>query len=455
MQFKSQNIFTKELLKTYNYLSSIELEEKLQNTLEANIFWRLVPLKTRIEKCLALADLIDKQYYELAKWASIEMGKPITQAEGEVKKCAFVCRYYAKNIEIYLKSKSFDLEGFKAEVVYEPLGTIFGIMPWNYPFWQVFRYALPALLSGNTVLLKHAPNLPQCALAIENLFLEAGFDNNVFQNLLIGHNQAEKVMKDNRVSAITFTGSAKAGRIIGSIAGSALKKSVLELGGSDPFIVLKDADLDKTAKFAVASRFNNAGQICIASKRWIVDETIADKFLAKTIEHIKKWTIGNPLLRETAIGPMARFDLKQQLIGQVQKSIEMGANVLFGNLEKSKTDNNFFSPMILGNIKKEMPAACEELFGPVATFYTFKTEEEAINLANDTQYGLGAAIWTEDRKKAKLYASQIATGTVAINGTVSSHPALPFGGVKNSGYGRELGLWGIYEFVNVKTVTIR
>ncbi|MCL4136915.1 UNVERIFIED_CONTAM: hypothetical protein GTU68_004225 [Idotea baltica] len=455
MQFISCNPFNNELLKTFNFKTSAELELALVNSSNAFINWRNTTLNHKIQCVENLANLIAERYKDLAKLSAIEMGKPITQAEDEVKKCAFVCRYYAENIEKYLTLHKFKLEGFNAEVVFEPLGAILGIMPWNYPYWQVFRYAIPALLSGNIVLLKHAPNLPQCALAIEKLFTDAGFSNGVFQNLFISHQQTEQVIKDKRIAAVTFTGSAKAGAIIGALAGGALKKSVLELGGSDPFIVLKNANIEKAAKFAVKARFNNAGQICIAAKRWIVHEKVAEEFLNHAINFISEWKIGNPIEADVNMGPLARTDLKENLVRQVKKSIEMGAKVLHGNFGDSKHGSNFFNPIILGNVTKEMPAGCEELFGPVATLYTFKTEQEAIDLANDTEYGLGAAIWTSNKENAKELASKIETGTVAINGTVSSHPALPFGGVKQSGYGRELGLWGLQEFVNVKTITIR
>lgn len=455
MQFKSLNPYSGVLMSTYNFLSEEALTNKLAATVTARKNWQNTSLAHRINCLEKLAKLIDERYHELAKLSSLEMGKPIIEAEGEVKKCAFVCRYYCKHIEAYLQPKKFELEDFKAEVVSEPLGVIFGIMPWNYPYWQVFRYAVPALLSGNIVLLKHAPNLPQCALAIEQIFIDAGFDKQVFQNLFISHQQAENVIKDVRVAAVTFTGSGAAGKKIGALAGEALKKSVLELGGSDPFIVLEDADIDKAAKMAVAARFSNAGQICIAAKRWLVHEKIAEDFLNKAKEEIANWQLGNPLEKTTRIGPMARYDLREKLVNQVKKSIDLGAKILYGTLNTTEHSTNFFEPIILGNITNEMPAGTEELFGGVATFYTFKNEEEAINLANDTEFGLGAAIWTKDKEKARKLAKQIETGTVAINGTVSSHPALPFGGVKNSGYGRELGLWGFNEFINVKTITIR
>lgn len=455
MQFKSINPYNNSLLKSVNFISDNSLELQLSKAQAANKSWRITTIQERIDRILNLAELVEKNFHELAKLSSLEMGKPIVQAEGEVKKCAFVSRYYAENIHSFLESKHFELEGFNAKVVLEPLGTIFGIMPWNYPYWQVFRYAVPCLLSGNTVLLKHAPNLPQCASAIEQLFIDAGFNNNEFQNLYISHHQAEKVIQDKRVAAVTFTGSARTGRSIGASAGKALKKSVLELGGSDPFIVLEDANVKKAAQFAVKSRFNNAGQICIASKRWLVHDAVKDTFLKEAIDYLKTWQYGDPLDRSTDIGPMARQDLKQKLVHQVENLINDGAKIVHGSLNKNLHNGNYFEPLILENIDLSKASAQEELFGPVACLFTFSTEQEAIEMANNTEYGLGAAIWTENRDKALELSAKIETGTVAINGTVSSHPALPFGGVKNSGYGRELSLWGIYEFVNIKTLTIR
>jgi len=381
------------------------------------------------------------------------MGKPISQSVGEVKKCANVCRFYAEKAEGFLQDETIQTQASKSFVSYEPLGIILAIMPWNFPFWQVFRFAAPALMAGNVGLLKHASNVPQCALAIEEIFLKAGFPAGAFTSILVGSDKIAKLLQDDRIQAATLTGSEGAGSKVAEVAGREIKKVVLELGGSDAFIVLEDADLDEAVETAVNSRMINTGQSCIAAKRFIVAESVADAFLEKMKETLDSKKTGNPLDKDSDYGPLARRDLAQELQKQVIESVAKGASVyLLGGHEEPETA--YFKPMILTDVKPGMPAYEDELFGPVATVFKVKDEQEAIRIANDHRYGLAATIFTQDTAKAVKLAHQIESGNVFINAMVQSSPEMPFGGVKKSGFGRELSYIGIREFVNQKSIWI-
>jgi succinate-semialdehyde dehydrogenase/glutarate-semialdehyde dehydrogenase len=384
-----------------------------------------------------------------------EMGKTIKSAIAEVEKCTLVCRYYAENAAECLADVAVATDASKSFVRYQPLGTILAVMPWNFPFWQVFRFAAPALMAGNVGVLKHASNVPQCALAIEEIFREAGFPEGVFQTLLITADQVAIVINDSRVKAATLTGSEPAGESLASAAGKQLKKTVLELGGSDPFIVLKSADLETAVSTAVAARMLNNGQSCIAAKRFIIEESIADEFEGRLVEKFQTLKVGDPMDEHTDIGPLATPGILEDLDKQVQVCIEKGSKVLIGGKRLADCPGNFYLPTILTDFPAGAPAYQEEFFGPVALLFRVADIEEAIKLANSTSFGLGASAWTKDEEQANRLIDEIEAGAVFINGMVKSDPRLPFGGIKRSGYGRELGIQGIHEFVNIKTVWVK
>jgi succinate-semialdehyde dehydrogenase/glutarate-semialdehyde dehydrogenase len=400
------------------------------------------------------AKLLEKKA-ELASIMSAEMGKVLREAVGEIEKCALVCAFYADNAESFLKNESIKTEASESYITYQPIGTVLAVMPWNFPFWQVFRFLAPALMAGNTGVLKHASNVSGCALAIEQLVREAGFPENVFRSLLIGSKEVKAVIENPLIKAVTLTGSTPAGKSVASLAGSVLKKSVLELGGSDPYLILEDADIETAARLCVTSRLLNAGQSCIGAKRFIVADQIYESFKAEFTRLMAAATFGDPLDPQTTIGPLARLDLRDELHQQVVKSREMGATVLLGGfIPKGKAP--FYPPTVLENVVPGMPAYHEELFGPVAVLFRFKTEEEAIRIANDTVFGLGAGIFTADIQKGKMLAEKgLEAGCVLVNDFVKSDPRLPFGGIRESGYGRELSAVGIREFMNVKTIVVK
>ena len=449
---KSINPYTGEILSEFHSLSEKEIEEKLSAASVAFSNWKDTDFTKRAELMEKAAKVLKDRREKYAKIISQEMGKVIKESLAEVDKCALVCEYYAENGAKFLEEEPISLpEGKKAKVIHQPLGTILAVMPWNFPFWQVFRFAAPTLMAGNVGVLKHASNVPQCSLAIEEVFTEAGFPTGVFQSLLIDSKATTKLIEDDRIKAVTLTGSEKAGASVASAAGKQIKKSLLELGGSDPFIVLKDADLKKAAETAVKARMVNFGQSCIAAKRFIIEENIYDEFLTLFVDHINKLKEGNPMEEESDFACMARPDLAKELYDQVDKSVKAGATLLMGGKEP-EDESASFTPTILTDIPTTAPAYYEELFGPVATIFKVKNEEDAIALANDSEFGLGASIWSEDKEKAERLAAKIESGAVFINAMVASNPHLPFGGVKKSGYGRELSRYGILEFVNSKTV---
>lgn len=417
--------------------------------------WKQTSFDQRSERMTNLAFLLRSQRDELARTITLEMGKVFREARAEVEKCAWVCEYYARNAEGFLLNETINTEFSESYVSFRPLGIILAVMPWNFPFWQVFRCAAPTLMAGNAMVLKHASNVSGCSLAIEDLFREAGFPENVFRSLIISGSRLEPVIAHPAVKAVTLTGSTPAGKSIASNAGKYLKKSVLELGGSDPYIILPDADLEKAAEICSAARLLNAGQSCIAAKRFIVVEEIYNEFCSLFRQKMKSATWGDPFNEEISIGPMARPDLREELHHQVLRSVKMGATLSLGGMIPSG-EGAFYPPTILENVLPGMPAYEEELFGPVASVIKARNEKEAIEIANDSNFGLGAAVFTRNILRGKLLAEElIEAGCCFVNDSVRSDPRLPFGGVGESGYGRELSAFGIREFVNIKTIVVK
>jgi len=453
MGIASINPSTGETLKSFEELSPDQINEKLQRASETFRTYRRTSFESRTAMMTRAAELLESEKHELGKIMTLEMGKPLKAAISEAEKCAWVCRYYADTAAKHLADQIVETNATKSYVRFQPLGPVLAVMPWNFPFWQVFRFAAPALMAGNVGLLKHASNVPQCALAIENIFLRAGFPEGAFQTLLVGSNAVERILKDSRVVAVTLTGSEPAGRSVASIAGNQIKRTVLELGGSDPFIVMPSADLDKAVDTAVKARTINNGQSCIAAKRFIIASSIYEEFTSKFVSAMKALRIGDPMLESTDIGPLATPQILEDLVGQVQKAIVSGARVLTGG-HKLEQLGNFYEPTVLDNLDPSTPVSCEETFGPVATLFRVSNIDEAIALANVTSFGLGAAAWTNDTEEQRRFIDEIEAGSVFINGMVASDPRLPFGGIKHSGYGRELAEFGIREFVNIKTVWI-
>lgn len=448
------NPATGETLRTFTPLTQDEIKQKISQAESAFQDYRQTSMKQRGEWLQKAADILEEDANRYAKIMTTEMGKPIKGAIAEVNKCALVCRFYAENGEDFLKDVPVSTDASQSFVRYAPLGIILAVMPWNFPFWQVFRFAAPSLMAGNVGLLKHASNVPQCALALEEIFTEAGFPQGVFQSLLIGADAVESVINDDRVKAATLTGSEAAGASLASAAGKQIKKTVLELGGSDPFIVLESADIEGAIATGTTSRILNNGQSCIAAKRFIVVDSIADKFQQGLIEKFESLKINDPIYEDTDLGPLATESILEDLEKQVQKSVEKGAKVLIGG-KRLDRPGYFYTPTILTNITPETPAYFEEFFGPVALLFRVKNIDEAIELANATSFGLGASAWTNDENEQQRLMNEIEAGAVFINGLVKSDPRLPFGGIKRSGYGRELGIQGIHEFVNIKTIWVK
>jgi len=459
MPIASINPATGETLQTFEPLSQTQIDEKLQLARDTFRSSRRTGFADRAPMMLRAAEILETEKKDFAQLMTLEMGKPINGAIQEAEKCAWVCRYYAQNAEEHLADELVETDATKSFVRFQPLGVVLAVMPWNFPFWQVFRFAAPALMAGNVGLLKHSSNVPQCALAIADIFHRAGFPEGVFQALLIGSDQVQSVLEDPRVAAATLTGSEPAGRSVAGIAGKQIKKTVLELGGSDPFIVMPSADLDAAVATAVKARTINNGQSCIAAKRFIVHEQIYDEFEKRFVESMKALRVGDPMNESTAIGPLATEQILKDLEDQVQVSVAAGAKILTGG-QKFKAEGdlargNFYEPTVLVDIPKGCPAYQDEIFGPVASLFRVNHINAAIDLANATQFGLGSAAWTNDESEIKRCVDELEAGSVFINGMVASDPRLPFGGVKHSGYGRELSHFGIREFVNIKTVWIK
>ncbi|MFL6212639.1 MAG: NAD-dependent succinate-semialdehyde dehydrogenase [Blastocatellia bacterium] len=454
MAIATINPATGETLKSFEPLTDSEIDRKLELAAETFRTHRRTSFQERSQKMMRAAEILEYDKDRFARIMTIEMGKPIKAAISEAEKCAWVCRYYAEQAEAFLADEAVETNATKSYIHYQPIGPVLAVMPWNFPFWQVFRFAAPALMAGNTGLLKHASNVPQCALAIEEVFRRAGFVEGTFQTLLIGSDKVARVLDDDRVAAATLTGSEPAGARVAEQAGRRIKKTVLELGGSDPFIVMPSANLDEAAKTAVKARTINNGQSCIAAKRFIVHQSVADEFELRFVREMESLKIGDPLDEATDIGPLATADILEDLDAQVRKSIEAGARVLTGG-KKIERIGNYYAPTALADIPENAPAYCEETFGPVASLFRVSNIDEAIRLANATEFGLGSSAWTNDERERRQFIDEIEAGSVFINGMVASDPRLPFGGIKHSGYGRELSVFGIREFVNIKTVWIK
>lgn len=454
MSIASINPATGETLKIFEALNESQVNEKLQLAAETFRSYRHTTFAERESMLLRAAEILETEKADFARLMTTEMGKPIKGAVGEAEKCALVCRYYAEHARHHLADQLVETNASKSYVCFQPLGPVLAVMPWNFPFWQVFRFAAPALMAGNVGLLKHASNVPQCALAIEDIFRRAGFAKGAFQTLLVGSEAVQRILEDKRVVAATLTGSEPAGRSVASIAGKQIKKTVLELGGSDPFIVMPSADLNEAVITAVKARTINNGQSCIAAKRFIVATEIYDTFERMFVEEMKKLQVGDPLNESTDIGPLATEQILKDVEEQVKTSVAAGAIVLTGG-KRSEQGGNFYQPTVLVNVPTDSPASCEEIFGPVAMLFRVNDIDEAIALGNATSFGLGAAAWTNDVNEQQRFAAELEAGSVFLNGMVASDPRLPFGGIKNSGYGRELSEFGIREFVNIKTVWVK
>ena len=453
MPIASINPATGETLKQFSAFDPAQIEEKLAKAAHAFERHRRTSFAQRAEWMMAAAQLLEQEKGQLAQIITLEMGKLLRAGIEEVTKCVRGCRFYAEHAERFLADRTIPTDATRSYVHYEPIGAVLAIMPWNFPFWQVFRFAAPALMAGNVGLLKHAANVPQCALAIEDIFLRAGFEEGVFQTLLIEAEQTRRLIDDSRVKAVTLTGSERAGSEVASAAGRQIKKSVLELGGSDPFIVMPSADLEAAIKTGVTARTINTGQSCIAAKRFILSDRIYDRFVPEFVERMRSLKIGDPLDLTTEIGPLATEAILRGVDQQVRGSIAAGAELLTGG-KRVERAGFFYEPTVLTDIPRESPAYREEIFGPVASIFRASNAPEAIKIANDNSFGLGASAWTNDPAEQQLFASELETGMVFINSMVASDPRLPFGGAKRSGFGRELGAEGISEFVNIKTVSI-
>jgi len=454
MGIETLNPATGELVKRFEQWSSEQVEAVLARVNQAFGSWKDSDFADRSALMHRAAAVLRDNRDEYARLMAVEMGKPVADGRAEVEKCALVCEYYADNAQAFLAREQIESDASRSYVAFRPLGTILAVMPWNFPFWQVFRFAAPALMAGNTGVLKHASNVPQCALAIEEVFVKAGFPADVFRTLMIGSSMVDGVIEHDSVKAVTLTGSDQAGRKVASKAGQQLKKAVMELGGSDPFIVLEDADLEEAATVGTKSRCINSGQSCIAAKRFIVAESVYDTFLARFRQKMDALVVGNPLEEATQIGPQAREDLMTELHGQVTASVKLGARVVLGGAPMAGR-GAYYPPTILADLKPGMPAYDEELFGPVASVIRVRDAEEALAVANNSCFGLGGSVWTRDSVRGEALAARVESGAVFVNGLVKSDPRLPFGGVKTSGFGRELSHYGIKEFVNIQTVWIR
>jgi succinate-semialdehyde dehydrogenase / glutarate-semialdehyde dehydrogenase len=453
MPIASINPATGEKLKEFSPFDDAEIEKRLSRAENAFRKYRRTTFTERSRLLCVVTELLFQEKKNLAEIITLEMGKLFRDSVAEIEKCARGCRFYAENGERFLEDEVAQTDAAESYVEYQPLGPVLAIMPWNFPFWQVFRFAAPALMAGNIGLLKHASNVPQCALAIEEIFCRAGFDDGIFQTLLIEPEQVEKVIVDPRVKAVTLTGSEKAGSAVASTAAREIKKSVLELGGSDAFIVMPSADFETALSTAVKARTINTGQSCIAAKRFMIADQIYDEFLNQFVARMRALKVGDPMDEATEIGPLATEHILQGVHDQVQKTIAAGAKLLTGG-NRIQGPGFFYEPTVLVDVPKESPAYREEVFGPVASIFRVRDADEAIELANDTPFGLGSSAWTNDREEQKLFASELDTGMVFINAMVASDPRLPFGGVKRSGFGRELGAAGIREFTNTKTIWI-
>ncbi|MCH9845229.1 MAG: NAD-dependent succinate-semialdehyde dehydrogenase [Alphaproteobacteria bacterium] len=449
----SINPATGDITETFQPHGADIIETALADAVTAQKAWRKTSIGARCALLSNIAKVMRANKEKYARMITEEMGKPITESLGEIEKCAVTCNYYAEHAPRFLADEVIESNATESRVVFDPLGVVLAVMPWNFPFWQFFRFAAPALAAGNGTLLKHASNVPFCALAIEEIITQAGAPHGLMRTLLIGSDKVAAIINDDRIAAVTLTGSTYAGKMIATQAAQGLKKTVLELGGSDPFIVLADADVALAAKMAVKARFLNNGQTCISSKRFIVEDSIIDEFTSLFTDGMQQLKIGDPMDKATDIGPMARADLRDELHEQLLRSVKDGATLVTGG-QAMEGKGCYYQPTLLSDVKQGQTAFCEELFGPVASIIRCGNADEAITLANDTEFGLGAALWSQNIERANQLARQIDAGSVFINGNVASDARLPFGGTKKSGYGRELGIYGIKEFTNIKTIWV-
>lgn len=455
MSITSINPATNKAIKTYESYTPQQVQHKIEQTQQAWLKWRISTMHERLTLLHKLAAVLTLRKAELSRLMALEMGKPVKQGIIEIEKCAAVCTYYADNAARFLENQFIETDATKSFVTFQPIGVILAVMPWNFPFWQVFRFLAPALAAGNCGVLKHASNVPGCALVIEEMVKEAGFPDGVFQTLMVGSDQVEAIIENPLIKAVTLTGSTQAGIKVAQKAGSVLKKTVLELGGSDAYIILEDADLELAATTCTDSRLINSGQSCIAAKRFIVVESVAEQFTQLMLQKMKVKKMGDPLDEQTDVGPQARIDLRDELHNQVERSVHAGAKCILGG-EIPGGHNAYYPPTILTHVTKGMPAFDEELFGPVAAIIIAKDEAEAISMANDSVFGLGAAVFTQNVTRGEhIAAHHLEAGSCFVNSLVKSDPRLPFGGIKQSGYGRELGMFGIHEFLNIKTVFVK
>ena len=453
MTIATINPATGQTVRTFTPLSDAELDARLQCAADTYRRFRATPFRDRTRMLLKAAELLETEKDKFGRLMVLEMGKTLKSAVDEAVKCAWGCRYYAENAERFLADEVVETSASRSMVVYQPIGPILAVMPWNFPFWQVFRFAAPALAAGNVGLLKHASNVPQCALAIEEIIRRAGFPEGCFQTLLIGTEKVQHVIDDPRVAAVTLTGSTAAGSAVGSRAGKRIKKSVLELGGSDPFIVTPSADVEAAARTAVQARVINNGQSCIAAKRFIAIGTVAEEFERRLVAGVESLVVGDPLDPKTNVGPLANEAQVKTLSDQMERSVKAGARLLTGGHQLTRP-GYYFAPGVLTDISEDSPAYQEEVFGPVALLFRARNVDHAIQIANDSPFGLGASAWTNDETERSRFVRELEAGMVFINAMVASDPRLPFGGIKQSGYGRELGVYGLREFVNIKTVWI-
>ena len=454
MAIETINPATDELIKSYTEMTPQETAAAVEEAHHAWLAWRKTSFAERARPMKKAAQILLERKHELAKLMAVEMGKPLKQGVAEAEKCAAGCDYYADHAEAHLAPEVIQTAASKSYVAFDPLGVVLAVMPWNFPFWQVFRFAAPALMAGNAGVLKHASNVPGCALAIEEILLQAGFPKGLFRTLLIGSKQVKAVIEHPLVRAVTLTGSTPAGKAVAAQAGAVIKKTVLELGGSDAYIVLEDADLEHAVNTCATSRLINSGQSCVNAKRFIIVEPLRAAFAEKLVAVMKTKKMGDPLAEGTDIGPQARPDLRDELHAQVTSSIAKGATLLLGG-ELPAGKGSFYPPTVLADVKPGMPAYDEELFGPVAAIISARDEHDAVRIANDSIFGLGAAVFTKDVERGERLTRELEAGCTFVNTLVASDPRLPFGGIKEAGYGRELGSYGIREFMNVKTVYIK
>lgn len=450
---ESANPATREIVARFECLSEAQLDDKIERSIRCFASFRRTALSERAAWLARAADLLEADRERLGQLMTREMGKPLKAAVAEVAKCALACRYYVEHAAELLADRPIPTDAALSVIRMQPLGPVLAIMPWNFPFWQVFRFAAPALMAGNTALLKHASNVPACALAIEELFQRTGLPRDAFQTLLIGADKVPRLLQDRRVAAATLTGSVGAGRSVASLAGQHLKKTVLELGGSDPFVVMPSADLDQAVKSAIDARIVNSGQSCIAAKRFILAGDIAEEFCVRFVERMRGLRVGDPLDPDTDVGPLATAQVLEEVEEQVRRSVQAGARCLAGG-HRLQGQGLYYAPTVLDEVPDDSPAAQDEIFGPVAALFRAADAADAVRICNRTRFGLGASVWSRDAQEQELFANEIEAGMVFVNHMVASDPRLPFGGIKDSGYGRELGPLGILEFVNAKTVVV-